>query len=782
MKNEFDNSKINDGKERITMPQGVKKAGGKFPWGKCSIFIVILALIVTYSVLVARNSDSKKITEEEWVAMLSESFGTNNIDLPEDSSEEVATGRYAAITTMRVVGRNNLSYLSGKDSLSDADLITLAADYDVVNGKKMNRKLSENDAKEIIEQAKEFYYDPYNYPEYCEIEFKDEVIDNTEVTIVEYDDENGIAIVSYAAEEVTDGTPIILETEPGIYKAYTITSSKQQEEGIYSVSIEPVTDIETVVDTIDFSGTVDFSSVFAEGVLEIEDDSEASSEEAKIEPIMNAQYASIIPMGTTGAPLLLAANVTPAKFEPILLSTYSKNILSKEYWSDEAKQERQAEKEAKEAAKEAEKKAKQEEKERKKAEKQAEKEAKKEAKEDKKAINEDFLATVDLEMGGKIKATAKNDGKVSYTYSEYAKYSTTDEEGNKTSAKYEVSVNNKGKIKISPALNDFKLDVEIDEALQKKSYDDSFEWSGSAEDSLSYKVTISDLSICGSTYFQKTDWDDEKNYVDFRVSGDVEVQGDLQGKLEGKFPIFDKDFPIPVTGGIVSVGLRFYLVVTATGDIYVTYEIDNIHASVYASQKGVDVNAGVDRTNFDVTAKVKLEVGPDIEVALQVFGIDVLDPSLEARAVGSAETLANNEGYEEYEKCVQTVIAGPTVKVVFIGDDNVLNMILNQFSLSMQPSYTFIDEKHAPLRVDWHFETELDGTVKRLDGKADDVCTHVMKEDEDQDSLQDLVDKTKEDAKKKVDDEIDKKKQEAEEEIENALEEWLSKNCGGCCY
>ena len=39
-----------------------------------------------------------------------------------------------------------------------------------------------------------------------------------------------------------------------------------------------------------------------------------------------------------------------------------------------------------------------------------------------------------------------------------------------------------------------------------------------SDNSVSYKVNISGLKICGATYFQITDWDDEKNYVDFRNS------------------------------------------------------------------------------------------------------------------------------------------------------------------------------------------------------------------------------------------------------------------------
>ena len=768
MKGQFDNNKVNDGKSRIAMPTR-KGGGGKLDFSKCVIFLVILALIIFYFVLVSKNIKTEKITEQQWIDMLSDSFGIENVEDLKGGSDEIASGRYAAVTVMRVVGRNNLAYLSGKDVLSDADLITLAADYDVVNGRQMNKNLSKDDAQAIIELAEEFYYDPYNYPEYYEAVFKDNVIENSDLDVISYDEDQNTAQIHLKDGELDENSSIILEVEPGVYKAFSVVSAWPSEDGLYSVELGNIEKIEDVVEYINFSGTVDFSSVFYNTIQEDGLEEEETEEEASV-IVKNANISDSASLFNNSYPVLLTANMQPVRFEPMLSTTNNYHWWNREYWTEEAKAEREAEKEAEKAAREAEKEA-----------KKAENEAKKEAKEDKKSINEDFQANVDLEMGGKIKATAQSGGKASYAYSQYAKFSTENDEGEETTAKFEVSVNNAGKVKISPALDDFSLDVEIDQELKQSENDDDIGISGSAEDSLSYKVSVKDLAICGSTYFQKTDWDDEKNYVDFRISGDVEVEGKLTGEIEGKFPIYEKEWPIPVTGGIVSVKLRFYLVATVTGDLYVTYEIDNIHSSVYVSQKGVDVNAGVDGTDFDFNAKIKLEVGPNFEVALDVLGFDVLDPSIDARVVASAETLPKNEGYEEYEKCVQTLIAGPTLELNFIGDDNVLNKILNQFDLSMSLSYTFIEEDDAPLRKDLHIETELDGTIVVYEGKADEVCTHVEKEEDDKQSLQDHIDKKKNDAKNKVNDEIDKKKKEAEDEAEKWFEEWVNKNCGGCC-
>lgn len=82
-------------------------------------------------------------------------------------------------------------------------------------------------------------------------------------------------------------------------------------------------------------------------------------------------------------------------------------------------------------------------------------------------------------------------------------------------------------------------------------------------------------------------------------------------------------------------------------------------------------------------------------------------------------------GIIRHRKCVQTLIACTTLKLNFIGDDNVLNTILNQFGLSMSSSYTFLTEKNAPLRKDLHIETELDGTVCFYDGKENEARTRV---------------------------------------------------------
>lgn len=286
--------------------------------------------------------------------------------------------------------------------------------------------------------------------------------------------------------------------------------------------------------------------------------------------------------------------------------------------------------------------------------------------------------------------------------------------GGKTSAKYDISVDNKGNMNLSYTSDNTELDG-------KKEND--------SDNSVSYKVNISGLKICGATYFQITDWDDEKNYVDFRISGDAEVEGTVHGSIEGKFLIFEKSFPIPITAGTVSVCQKFYIVVSSDGDIHLTYEIKNVHASVFVSQKGVDIDAGVNDTNFDVCSKIELNVGPDIEVVLSVFGFNVVNPNVEVRVVASVETLMQNEGFEEYPKCVQSLIAGPTLKMALIRDDSLLYRIFDQFGLDFASTYIMIDEQNAPFRSDLHFETELDGTSNMLIGKASDVCTHIKIEE-----------------------------------------------------
>lgn len=809
MKKRYDNSKVMEENTRSLLTQGIKKGGnGRFTWGKSVVFLVVFTLVIIYTVLVYRDAKTEKITQEQWVDMLADSFGIVNVEDLNEESDEIADGRYVAETVMKVVGRNNLAYLSGKDILSDADLIKLADEYDIVDKRLINKKLTKDDALSIIRLAEEFYYDPNNYPEYYEAVYKDSVIDSSKIELISYNDKTNTATVCLESEEIVGKSTIILEVEPEIYKGFNIVSYNSDEEGIYEVELAVINDLSDVIEYIDFSGTVDFSSVFYDtAVGSIKDDSvENKIRDSRLNSEYKIQSTSDAILCTL-QPMVLAANVNTPILQPIMLSKFS-DYFTKGYWSDNAKAEREAERLAKK-----------EEKEQKKAEKAAKKAAEKEAREDKKAINKNFLAMVDLEMGGEIKSSIDNEGISSYSYSQYATFSTNKEDGGKTSAKYDISVDNKGNMDLYYTSDNSEFDG-------KKEND--------SDNSVSYKVNISDLKICGATYFQATDWDDEKNYVDFRISGDAEVEGTVHGSIEGKFLIFEKSFPIPVTAGTVSVCLKFYIVVTSDGDIHMTYEIENVHSSVFVSQKGVDVDAGVNDTNFDVYSKIKLNVGPDIEVVLSVFGFNVVNPNVEVRVVASVETLMQNEGFEEYPKCVQSLIAGPTLKVALIRDDSLLYNILDQFGLDIASTYIMIDEQNAPFRSDLHFETELDGTSNMLIGKASDVCTHIKIEEpeesedieensdledaedlealmegayfEDFDDVEDnevsedsvnaediedfeneknnylkgvVVEKINE-IKMKMDNKVDEIIKEVEEVLYKSLEDWLYRNCGSC--
>ena len=158
MKKRYDNSKVMEENTRSSLTQGIKKGGnGRFTWGKSVVFLVVFTIIIIYTVLVYRDVKTEKITQDQWVDMLADSFGIVNVEDLNEGSDETADGRYAAETVMKVVGRNNLAYLSGKDILSDADLIKLADEYDIVDKRLINKKLTKDDALSIIRLAEEFY-------------------------------------------------------------------------------------------------------------------------------------------------------------------------------------------------------------------------------------------------------------------------------------------------------------------------------------------------------------------------------------------------------------------------------------------------------------------------------------------------------------------------------------------------------------------------------------------------------------------------------------------------
>lgn len=406
-----------------------------------------------------------------------------------------------------------------------------------------------------------------------------------------------------------------------------------------------------------------------------------------------------------------------------------------------------------------------------------------------------YKTKADIETGGKISAKDKN-GSGELSYNAYLKIK--DEDSNET--KFAVTKNNKGKLKLEAVRNDFTLEGEhaaktaedyAKEAAEGK--DDKFESEATVTDSFSYKVKLSDLQIAAS-YCNKGKKEDK--YVDVRVTSDVELYWMVEGKFEGKIPITELEVPIKSTLGLVSVNLRLYLVVDASGQVSLVYEMDDVYAGMRVDCHGFTTPHGrnYEKDRLSLNAKVTASIGLCGETAVTVgdwFDLaekDLVDPGIEVKMNASAETLSNNEGFEDYPQCVQTSLYGPTVTFdISAGEDSTLYWFLDLFNLTAKASYDFITEDNAPWKKEYHIETELDGEVNSIEGDKD-YCTHIKLEDEDEIDPAELAKKRAEEAKRRAEEAARKKLEEArrkaleelEKAIEEAIEKWLEENCGGC--
>lgn len=411
------------------------------------------------------------------------------------------------------------------------------------------------------------------------------------------------------------------------------------------------------------------------------------------------------------------------------------------------------------------------------------------------AETKEYTTKADIETGGKIAAKDKN-GSGEFSYNSYLKI--TDEDKNET--KFSVTKNSKGKLKLEAVRNDLTLEGEhaaktaedyAKEAAEGKK--DEFKKELSVTDSFSYKVKLKDLQIAAS-YRNKGNKDDR--FVDVRVTSDVELYWIVEGKFEGKIPITEIEVPIKSTLGLASVNLRLYLVVDASGQVSLVYEMDDVYAGMRVDKHGFTTPHGRNKANdrLDITAKVEASIGLCAETAITVGDWldlaekDLVDPGIEVKMHASAETLKNNEGFENYPQCVQTKLYGPTVSFdISAGEDSTLYWFLDLFNLTAKASYDFISEDNAPWKKEYHIETELDGATNFIEGDKD-YCTHIKLEEEDTLDPAEIAKKRAEEAKKKAEEAARKKAEEArkkaqeefEKALEDAIERWLEENCGGC--
>lgn len=365
------------------------------------------------------------------------------------------------------------------------------------------------------------------------------------------------------------------------------------------------------------------------------------------------------------------------------------------------------------------------------------------------------------------------------------------ENGLSTTYKYED-----GKLEVSAEAEFEGFSIELEEG----GIDGLEDVSMKDEQSISVGVNISDLSICTSGYYQWADPDDEKNHVEVLASAEkVDISTSLKITAEDQYLLATLPIPIAATGGTIGVNLSIYLVVSASGELTLYYEINEPYVGICASVgEGVQFSYGYESTNAGIRAKIELGAGFIGEAAIVVLNeFKIANPGIDTRAYATVSTIDIKEDYElkpDYigTTCFELKGQAPIIKITAAAsDDSVLSKILD--SLNLNISYEIIgkDSDNVPWKVTYHVEYENDGTlncVQVSDPEThEDICTHIqLKEPEGVsdivDGIEEKIDEEVEGAKEELENAAESAKEELENAAEAALEEWLEENLSGCCY
>lgn len=206
-----------------------------------SVVITIIAVIIGVSSV--RKKDIEGISRYEWVQMLVEKFGVNEVsdkspyfeDVDSDNEyfscvqsayewgiidndspfngDAVSDGEFVAITAMKAVGKYKVQiYFEKEDEPTDKDYIELAVQERLIEKKQLEEGISEEASNRILTQAFELYQHGLWKDDVCNIEYQDEIIEIAKEDIISMnEDYSEIELSDKYAESIEEGCNVIIE-------------------------------------------------------------------------------------------------------------------------------------------------------------------------------------------------------------------------------------------------------------------------------------------------------------------------------------------------------------------------------------------------------------------------------------------------------------------------------------------------------------------------------------------------------------------------------------------
>lgn len=335
----------------------------------------------------------------------------------------------------------------------------------------------------------------------------------------------------------------------------------------------------------------------------------------------------------------------------------------------------------------------------------------------------------------------------------------------------EFGINEDGELSGSISFEDVELEFEEGEEDED---DDDKDVEIETKSRIEGTVSLNDFRVAAKGFFVTTDWLDKDNYFDVLVDTDVEFNLALKGEFEGKFKISDAiECRIPITAGTVAVELVPYLVVTAEGEISLTWELEGIKTGMNVSvEDGLKTRFDITDKKFKAEANIEIQTGIATEVAISFCEFDLIDPGLEILPLTvSGSILPKNEGFEDYPPCMELGIRGVDVSLsVCYGNDSATYHILHFINKNMDWEFTLIDSEDSPIyKAQAHVELDENGKPHKVD-----ECTRV-KPDPIGDAIEDVMGDAVDDAINKAEDEANSF---FESFINDMIEDFLFENCG----
>ena len=230
-----------------------------------SIIIAVVAIVISLSGKKSKKiSDSNYVTASEWISMLADHTGCDDIVLPNGyEADSLADDKLIAITAMKTISTHKYErIIDDIGSYTDEDYYKLAKDYGLINDDK--KHFNQDECKEILARYNEIYTDDLWLDDYCEAEFQDGVkeLDATNTATVNDDG----SVVSFADNSVVNQGDIIIYTDSmGCKRAGKVDSI--DESGACHMSQPEISDVVTELDLSDKT-SISYEDIVKSGAIE----------------------------------------------------------------------------------------------------------------------------------------------------------------------------------------------------------------------------------------------------------------------------------------------------------------------------------------------------------------------------------------------------------------------------------------------------------------------------------------------------------------------------------